>query len=136
MAAQCTDKGRDRFWPITHMNIPGLQSLAHIKKIWINRSEPEYVPAFAGLYWRTLLFVAVIIIIAVSAYSVILFSSVLSELNSSTSQTSATSTAAVPATLKLNPVLLQSTIETFAARQARFETMQHAPILPVSDPSQ
>jgi hypothetical protein len=118
------------------MNLPGIHSLAHIKKTWINRSQPEYMRVFARLYWHSLLSVAVIITVGAALYSVTLFFDVLSQLKSAALLSTTKPTAEIPATVNLNSSLLESTISTFAARQGQFQALQQTPVPPANDPSQ
>ena len=107
-------------------------SLARIRTVFSNRSDPEYARDFAELYWRTLTLVACVIIIGAALYGASLFFSTLSELNA----IAPSPASASPVSSKLNQAKLEATLSGFAARQADFQALQSSALPAIADPSQ
>lgn len=118
------------------MSISETHTFVRIRRIYDNRLQPEYARAFADLYWRTLLSIAVIITVAACLYGASLFSGALSLLSSSTPSASPASAASLPSASNLNPAALESTLTAFAQREVQFEALQGSTVPPLSDPSQ
>ena len=83
-----------------------------MRELYEYRHEPESVRPLAEIYWRLLLFVAVVCVAMILAYGVSEFIGVISKLNSGSSKNSNP-----PVVLNRNQ--LNSTLSGFDARRAR-----------------
>ena len=99
----------------------------HLRSLYEARCEPEGLRVLAELYWRTLLFVAMLCIGGTIAFGLWQFVAVLERL----------STAQRPEELPpiaLNRAELQSTIQEYMTRESRYqETITHP--ISIGDPS-
>jgi hypothetical protein len=111
-------------------------ALARVRKMWLERAQPEYARAFADLYWHGLIISTILIVIGAGMYGAMLFFGVLAQLSTTVTASPATSAASLPAAVNLNRATLQSTIAAYVARQMEFQALQQAPVTPLVDPSQ
>ncbi len=96
--------------------------------VYAGRHQPENLRRLTDLYWRALLVLAFVAVVAVFTYGILTLNRVLVALGG------AYSTAPTPAPA-LDRSTLNTTIAAFDARNARFEALKgRAPDLP-SDPS-
>lgn len=102
--------------------------LSDIRRLYAARHEPENISLLAAVYWRTLLFLMVVLLVATVSFGVTRFSAAIEQLG-------VVSTAASET---LPPVLsrteLQHTLRAYEERSAAYEALRRsAPA--VRDPS-
>jgi hypothetical protein len=100
--------------------------LTHIMQTYQSREEPERLYALAGVYWRIMLTVEVVLLCAAMAGGAYMLVMTFFNLNQQTSQNSAIQT--------LSRAQLTQTIQGFQNRQAVFQSLQAAPV-DAADPS-
>ena len=106
--------------------------LGRLQTIYMHRYEPEYAHAFADLYWRSLLILACVVIAGACAYGAIEFFGALPQSDANASA----ATSGISGGSNLDRTELDATLSGFAAREARFKSLQAGAIPPVVDPSQ
>ena len=106
-------------------------TLSHIGSIIRNRAEPEYARAFADLYWRALLFIAVLAIIGACTFGVLQFFDALSAVSPDIiNHPSTTSTNKT-----IDRAKMQQILDDFASRVSGVQGLQTLPLGTLSDPS-
>ena len=107
--------------------------LTQFRAIYENWYEPEYAGASADLYWRSLLALAALLVIATGCYGANLYFSVLSDISNMDGQAAR---SAPPPELDQERAQLDSAISEYAARQTRFQALRAGPIESMTDPGQ
>lgn len=97
--------------------------------MYANRSEPEQIRAFADIYWRILLPIAISVVLFASIYGALELTSVLRDADFSL--VNAASPQPRPA---FNRVQLQDTLDGFEARKQLFESLK-TDMPNIADPS-
>lgn len=95
--------------------------------MYAGRHQPENLRRLTDLYWRTLLSLALVVVVGVFTYGILTLNRVLDALGD------AYSVAPTPAPA-LDRAKLNTTVDGFEARGARFEALKARADLP-SDPS-
>jgi len=100
--------------------MPGMEHYnSTFREIYMYRHTPENQRVIAGLYWRVLLISASLLVIFSIVYGV------YSIFSTSRARDNFISTVQVPsAAPTLDKAKLQSAIESFRARESRFETLK------------
>lgn len=98
------------------------------RDLYAARNEPENIRPLAELYWRALIGIGLILIVAVIAWGILVFVSVITSLG-----TAATPSSQTPPIL-LDRNKLQTTILSFQTRATAFEAAQTTPAS-AADPS-
>ncbi len=107
-------------------------TLMHFRATFEHRYDPEYVRAFADLYWRSLLLAACVVVAGAAIYGAIFFFDALPSSNTDTSATA----PIISGGSNLDRAQLDATLNGFAARQEKFKSLQTGAIPPEPDPSQ
>jgi hypothetical protein len=108
-----------------------LLNISNIGSIIRNRAEPEYARAFADMYWRALLFVAVLTTIGACAFGVLQFFDALSAVSPDVINGPGTTVA----TKTIDRVKMQQILDDFASRVSGVQGLQTLPLGALNDPS-
>jgi|GEM_PF-2072439 len=106
-------------------------NLSHIGSIIRNRSEPEYARAFADIYWRALLFVAVVAIGGACVFGVFQFFDALAAV----SPDIASHPSSLSATKTIDRAKMQEILDDFSKRVSGVQDLQVLPLSSLVDPS-
>lgn len=106
---------------------PLLHIWGHIRDTWQYRHEPEKLRTLADVYWRTLLFVAVLVLAGLMFYAGLKFYSMFVEPEENPLLSSG-------GIILLNKADLQEAVEAFQNRQAKYEFLKRNPPK-ITDPS-
>ena len=102
--------------------------LKSLRDTYANRHEPESLGVLAGIYWRTVLGVALLLLVIIVSYSMWNLVRILHSLG----------VIPTPSPLPppaLNRTLLNTTLEVLDARKAQFDALKVNPSSSISDPS-
>ena len=108
-----------------------LVNFSHIGSIIRNRAEPEYARAFADIYWRALLFIAVLATIGACAFGVLQFFDALSVVSPDVINRPSN----VATTKTIDRIKMQEILDDFASRVSGVQGLQTLPVGTLSDPS-
>lgn len=95
--------------------------LKRMRALYETRLAPERLRPLAEMYWRFLLVVALLSIIAILMFGVLEFVAVLEDLGSAQSAGSSASPVA------LDRSKLESTLTAYQAREAEYQSIQESP---------
>ena len=107
---------------------PGITK--RLRMIYEHRRDPEFSRPYADLYWRSLLVLACIVLVAAGIYSATTFFGVLAVVSSVNPQGATNKAQEVFDAKKLS-----KTLNGFAMRQTDFQILEKTPVPALSDPS-